>query len=173
MTILLLRPYATFAQGETVDLDNATEAALVAQGRASYVGTSLGGVFAPLTAAEQQNVMDSGAATAGNAMLTAAQVAALTGSNIFASLALTAGATGLRQAVGEAVAVRFTASAAGSIYYRWTDALAAIGVAITDPTVDVNAAAPVVLTVPAGMSFFEYMRVGGSDVPFVLGLSRV
>lgn len=53
MTILLLRPYATFAQGATVDIDHATEASLVAQGRATYT-VNPGSTFAPLTAAEQQ-----------------------------------------------------------------------------------------------------------------------
>jgi hypothetical protein len=57
MTILLLRPYATFAQGATVDLDNATEAALVAQGRATFT-VNPGSAFAPLTAVEQQALRD-------------------------------------------------------------------------------------------------------------------
>jgi hypothetical protein len=47
MTVLLLRPYATFAQGATVDLDNATEASLVAQGRATYT-VNPGPAFEPL-----------------------------------------------------------------------------------------------------------------------------
>jgi len=62
MTVLLLRPYATFAQGATVDLDNATEAALVGQERASYVGASPGAAFAPLTPQEMQAVRDFGPA---------------------------------------------------------------------------------------------------------------
>ena len=57
MTILLLRPYATFAQGSTIDLDNATEAALVGQGRATYT-VNPGSAFAPLTATEQQRTRD-------------------------------------------------------------------------------------------------------------------
>jgi hypothetical protein len=57
MTIILSQPYATFAIGETVDLDNATEAALVAQGRARYTANP-GPAFEPLTAAEQQTVRD-------------------------------------------------------------------------------------------------------------------
>mgnify|MGYP000157890029 FL=1 len=55
MTILLLRPYSTHAQGATVDLDNATEAALVAQGRATYT-VNPGSSFTPLTPAEQQTL---------------------------------------------------------------------------------------------------------------------
>lgn len=57
MTILLLRPYATFAQGATVNLDNATEASLVAQGRATYT-VDPGPAFEPLTATEQQDLRD-------------------------------------------------------------------------------------------------------------------
>ena len=70
MTILLLRPYATYAQGATVDLDNATEASLVAQGRATYT-VNPGSAFAPLTAVEQQDLRD------GAARLTASQTTAL------------------------------------------------------------------------------------------------
>ena len=55
MTILLLRPYSTYAQGATVDLDNATEAALVAQGRATYT-VNPGSNFAPLTPTEHQTL---------------------------------------------------------------------------------------------------------------------
>ncbi len=57
MTIILIRPYATFGQGETVDLDNSTEAALVAQGRATYT-VDPGPNFEPLTATEQQELAD-------------------------------------------------------------------------------------------------------------------
>ena len=53
MTITLNAAYATFAAGASVDLDNATEAALVSQGRAVYT-VNPGSVFAPLTAVEQQ-----------------------------------------------------------------------------------------------------------------------
>jgi hypothetical protein len=60
MTIILSQSYGTYANGATVDLDNATEAALVAQGRAVYSGTSPGPVFSPLTAQEQQTLRDSG-----------------------------------------------------------------------------------------------------------------
>jgi hypothetical protein len=55
MTVTLLQPYAAIANGATVTLDNATEAALVAQGRATFTvnpGTS----FQPLTPVEQQNL---------------------------------------------------------------------------------------------------------------------
>jgi hypothetical protein len=57
MTILLLQPYATFAKGETVSLDNATEAALVDQQLAEYT-LDPGPVFFTLTAAEQQRLRD-------------------------------------------------------------------------------------------------------------------
>jgi hypothetical protein len=57
MTIILTRSYATFAQGATVDLDNSTEAALVAQGRATYT-VNPGPNFEPLTATEQQELAD-------------------------------------------------------------------------------------------------------------------
>lgn len=55
MTIVLNAPYAVYAGGTTVTLDNATEAALVAQGRAAYA-VNPGAVFQPLTAQEQQSL---------------------------------------------------------------------------------------------------------------------
>ena len=58
MTITLNAPYAAFAGGASVDLDNATEAALVAQGRAVYTSNP-GAVFIPLTPTEQQALRDS------------------------------------------------------------------------------------------------------------------
>jgi len=73
MTITLNFAYATYAAGATVDLDNATEAALVAQGRAAYT-TNPGTYFGPLTAAEQQNLRDCGA---GDGTLTSTMVSAL------------------------------------------------------------------------------------------------
>lgn len=57
MTIILTRSYATFAQGATVDLDNSTEAALVAQGRATLL-LNQGPNFQPLTANQQQLLQD-------------------------------------------------------------------------------------------------------------------
>lgn len=57
MTILLLKPYATYARGATIDLDNATETAMVAQGLATYT-VNPGGAFFPLTAKEQQDLRD-------------------------------------------------------------------------------------------------------------------
>lgn len=70
MTVTLLKPYATYAQGASVDLDNATEASLVTQGRATYTANP-GNAFSPLTAAEQQSLRD------GAALVTATQAAAL------------------------------------------------------------------------------------------------
>lgn len=58
MTITLNAPYATYGTGVSVDLDNATEAALVAQGRATFVLGSAASAFAPLTAVEQQTLRD-------------------------------------------------------------------------------------------------------------------
>lgn len=58
MAIRLLFPYSTDVAGATVDYDNATEAALVAQGRAVYT-TNPGAAFQPLTAQEQQAYRDS------------------------------------------------------------------------------------------------------------------
>jgi hypothetical protein len=72
MTVLLLRPYATFAQGATVDLDNATEASLVAQGRATYT-VNPGPAFEPLTAAEQQTLRHGGGFTLTQAQQVATQ----------------------------------------------------------------------------------------------------
>jgi len=57
MTVLLNAPYGAFGAGASVDLDNATEAALVAQGRASYT-INPGSLYAPLTPTEQQNLRD-------------------------------------------------------------------------------------------------------------------
>lgn len=85
MTITLSFAYATYAAGATVDLDNATEAALVAQGRAAYT-TNPGAYFGPLTAAEQQNLRDCGA---GDGTLTSTMVSALS-REVRASYALNA-----------------------------------------------------------------------------------
>lgn len=63
MTVLLSKPYATYAQGATVDLDNATEASLVAQGLGVYT-TNPGSTFFPLTAKEQQASRDMAATIA-------------------------------------------------------------------------------------------------------------
>jgi hypothetical protein len=60
MTIRLLAPYGLFANAATVDLDNATEAALVSQGRAVYT-VNPGATFQPLTPALQQAVVDKAA----------------------------------------------------------------------------------------------------------------
>lgn len=81
MSVLLRRAYATYAAGETVNLDNETEATLVAQSFGSYV-VNPGSAFFPLTAAEQQNLRDSGVTTSGRGSLTvidAAIVQTLTG----------------------------------------------------------------------------------------------
>lgn len=93
MTILLLRPYATFAQGATVDLDNATEAALVGQGRATYT-VNPGPFFSPLTAAEQQLARDGGAST-----LTLAQTEAFSGAGTILTAA--GGVRGLSEVTPE------------------------------------------------------------------------
>ena len=66
MTITLKFPYATYAQGATVTLDNATEAALVDQQRASYTVNS-GTSFQPLTPAEQQTLRTSGSVVSNSA----------------------------------------------------------------------------------------------------------
>lgn len=89
---------------------------------------------------------------------------------LYATLALTATSSGKRQALGSTVTVRFTAGGAGSIYVRFTDASGAIAVSTGDTQVDCNAATPVTLNVPTGYPFLEYLRLGGSDVNFNLGL---
>lgn len=75
MSVLLSKPYSTFASGSTVDLDNATEAALVAQGLGTYVANP-GSAFGTLSAAEQQKLRDGGLNTFSDvnaAMLLAAE----------------------------------------------------------------------------------------------------
>jgi hypothetical protein len=57
MTITLNAPYSVYASGASVDLDNATEAALVAQGRAVYT-VNPGSVFFPFTPKEIQDQRD-------------------------------------------------------------------------------------------------------------------
>lgn len=88
----------------------------------------------------------------------------------YATLALTAAATGKRQALGATRQVRFTAGGAGSIYVRFSNGSGAIAVASSDTVVDCNASAPVVLTVPGEDTYIEYLRGGGADVNFTLGL---
>lgn len=104
MTVILNAPYAVYSAGDTVNVDDATEAALVAQGRASYI-VSNAGQFQPLTPAEQQTLRDGGLAT-----LTAAQQ--LIAQNLTASTATAATrssrlVTGLDQGFGP---VAFTRS---------------------------------------------------------------
>lgn len=70
MTVLLSKPYATYASGATIDLDNATEASIVAQGIGVYT-TNPGAAFLPLTPAEQQQIRDGGAATLSASVSTA------------------------------------------------------------------------------------------------------
>lgn len=91
---------------------------------------------------------------------------------VYASLALTAASVGKRQALGASTEIRFTAAGAGSVYLRFTDASAAIGVSNLDMVVDCNAAPAVRLVVPGGLPFVEFMRLGASDVNFSLGLMR-
>lgn len=104
---------------------------------------------------------------------TSAQLAQLRtdlGGTQYASMSLTATATGKRQALGASVSVKFTAAGAGSIYAKFVDASGAIAVSSSDLNVDCNAATPVQIAVPSGYPFLEYLRVGGSDVTFTLNL---
>jgi hypothetical protein len=90
--------------------------------------------------------------------------------SLYATLALTATSSGKRQALGSTVTLRFTAGGAGSIYARFSNASGAIAVSSGDTVIDCNATTPVTLNVPSGYPFIEYLRVGGSDVTFNLGL---
>jgi lysophospholipase L1-like esterase len=83
MTIILSQSYGAYANGATVDLDNATEAALVAQGRASYSGTAPTSAFQPLTAAEQQNLRDVYLTSSGGPAVTSQQLASIASSGTF------------------------------------------------------------------------------------------
>ncbi len=94
------------------------------------------------------------------------------GATLYASLALSAGAAGRRQALGASRAVRVTAASPGTIRVRFSDASAAIAVDGTDTLVDCAAATPVQLAVPGGLPFIEYLRAGAVDVDFGLGLLR-
>lgn len=91
---------------------------------------------------------------------------------LYATLGLTAAATGRRQALGATKSVRFTAGTAGSVHVRFVDASAAIAVSAADLLVDCHAAVPVQLNVPSGQPFVEFLRSGGADVNFNLGLMR-
>lgn len=94
----------------------------------------------------------------------------LINASLYATLALTATSSGKRQALGSTRQVRFTAGGAGSVYVKFTNASAAITVSSSDTAVDCNASSAVTLNVPSGYAFLEYLRVGGSDVNFNLGL---
>ena len=161
MTVQLLFPYATFGTGASVDLDNATEAALVAQKRAVYVGTSPGPVFMPLTPTEQQNLRD----------------ALVTGSlgtgGMFAAIPVTATATGQRQAIGPSRSIQLTAPTPGNVRIRFTDASGAIAVSATSDTyIAATATISAAITVPSGSAFLEYIRdtAAGSNVVLTLSL---
>lgn len=98
-------------------------------------------------------------------VVTAAQVTAAQ----FASLPLTAGLSGLRQAVGGARQLSLTSAGGGSIYYRFVDASGAIAVSSSDSSVALSTTA-VALNVPSGSPFLEYLRLGGSDIVFTANL---
>jgi lysophospholipase L1-like esterase len=70
MTVLLLQPYGTDPKGATRDYDNATEAALVAQGMATYTSNP-GSSFGPLTPTEVQAIRDAGIGVQGTVAVTA------------------------------------------------------------------------------------------------------
>jgi len=106
MTVLLLKPYSTFAQGATVDLDNATEASLVQQGLATYT-LNPGAAFFPLTAAEQQTLRD------GFPPLTSAQAAA-----VAAVPALVASDTSLATANANTAAINAALALGRDVYIR-------------------------------------------------------
>jgi hypothetical protein len=91
MTITLNAPYSIYVSGASVDLDNATEAALVVQGRAVYT-VNPGSVFFPQTPKEIQDQRD--IATPVQALVSAPWV---TGKAIAVELAK-AGRPALRQA---------------------------------------------------------------------------
>lgn len=59
MTVLLLQNYAIYGKGSQVDLDNVTEASLVAQGLAVST-VNQGSAYFPLTPTEQQKLRDYG-----------------------------------------------------------------------------------------------------------------
>jgi hypothetical protein len=107
MTIILSAPYGTYASGATVDLDNATEAALVAQGRAAYSGSSPGAVFSPLTPVEQQALRDNGTTATGGGSLTSSQVAGLNSGVILSS-------TGVQYSLSEVLPGPTTLTGAGT-----------------------------------------------------------
>lgn len=86
------------------------------------------------------------------------------------TLALTAGAAGLRQSVGDAVRVQISSATTGYFYYLWTDATAAIAVSSTNGT-PVEVTVPTVLVVPATKPYFEFIRASG-DIAFTLSLEN-
>lgn len=92
----------------------------------------------------------------------------LTGGSPYASLSLTSGASGKRQACGSAKYLQLNSAGSGSIYYRFTDGSAAIGVSSSDTLIAVNATLNYV-GVPAGRPFFEYLQFS-AGLTFTLGL---
>lgn len=90
--------------------------------------------------------------------------------SVLVTFPLTAASTGKRIALGSSTkGVRLSAASAGSIYFKFTDASGAISVSSSD-TVQAVGTTPVDVSVPSGLGYFEYLRVGGSDVQFNLGL---
>jgi hypothetical protein len=161
MTVQLLLPYATFAIGASVDLDNATEAALVAQRRAVYVGTSPGPIFMPLTPNETQTLRD------------ALATGSFGSGGIFTAIPVTATATGQRQAIGPSRSIQLTAPTPGNVRIKFTDASAAIGVSNSSDTyIAATATISSPISVPSGAAFLEYIRdtAQGSNVTLTLSL---
>jgi hypothetical protein len=108
MTITLNAPYATFASGASVDLDNATEAALVAQGRAVY-SVNPGSVFFPLTPKEVQDLRDSAPVVAQSAV--AASITGTLTATTLATVTIPAGQIGANGQVLVEVLWSYTNSA--------------------------------------------------------------
>jgi hypothetical protein len=108
MTITLNTPYSVYGAGATVDLDNATEAALVAQNRAVYT-VNPGSVFFPLTPKEIQELRDS-APSASQSAVAASITGTLTATTL-ATVTIPAGQIGPNGQVAVEVLWSYTNSA--------------------------------------------------------------
>lgn len=104
---------------------------------------------------------------------TGAGYSALAGADdrVIGTMVLTAAATGKRIALGQATSIRLTAPSAGTIDHRFVNGSTGISVSASDETQALGATA-ITIQVPSGTGYWEYLRVGGADIPFTIVLLR-
>lgn len=164
MTVTLLKPYAAYAQGASVDLDNATEASLVAQTLATYT-TNPGSSYYPLTAVEVQALRDGGGST-----LTSAQAVAV--ASLWANITV-----GSQSAASANVTAINAASLAAQQSGTFSKLIFPAGVTYINALLtvrrnvefEVSGAAQIVCVVPGGTTAFNvFQNEGFNNAPVAI-----